>query len=261
MGDAPSDNRVDDANQRADKARGKGRYTPKQKRSEEAWAGRSIVMLESPAHRVLSLAALRALYRIEVELSNHGGNDNGKLPVTFQQFEEWGVRRHSIASAIRELAALGFIEVTQHGYGGAAGMHAPNLYRLTYRPSHRLSKKERNDTTNEWRKIKTPAEAEAAAATARKGANIRNVERAKIHFATPRSVQVSPLEKGGRNGLSHPTKKGVLLHPTKGGVLSRYSGHGGDSRASLSSTSNASARDGGASTTEAGGRRQLGCVK
>jgi hypothetical protein len=123
------------------KLTGKGSYAPKQKRSEEAFAGRHIRMLESPAHRVLSLAALRALYRIEVELGNHGGNENGELPVTFQQFEEWGVRRHSIASAIRELEALGFIEVTQHGYGGAAGAGVPNKYRLTYRPSQRLGRK------------------------------------------------------------------------------------------------------------------------
>jgi hypothetical protein len=109
------------------KLTGKGSYAPKQKRSEEAFAGRHIRMLESPAHRVLSLAALRALYRIEVELSNHGGNENGELPVTFQQFEEWGVRRHSIASAIRELEALGFIEVTQHGYGGAAQACPTNI--------------------------------------------------------------------------------------------------------------------------------------
>ena len=39
----------------------------------EAWAARSIEMLESPAYRVLSLSAHRALSRIEVEFAHHGG--------------------------------------------------------------------------------------------------------------------------------------------------------------------------------------------
>jgi Type III restriction enzyme, res subunit len=43
-----------------------------------------------------SLSAHRALARIEIELAHHGGNDNGKLPVTFDDFVQYGVRRHSI---------------------------------------------------------------------------------------------------------------------------------------------------------------------
>jgi hypothetical protein len=184
-------------------------------------------MLESAAHRALSLAALRALYRIEVELSNHSGDQKNGLLVTFQQFEEWGVRRHTIASAIRELEALGFIKVTKHGYDGASGKHAPNKYRLTYRPSHSLSKRERNDSTNEWRKIETPEEAEAIAAKARKGVNPRNVERGKevVRYSTKRGVS-SPHEKGVRHDRSRPTKRGLQAHPTKRGLLSRFSGAG-----------------------------------
>jgi hypothetical protein len=41
-----------------------------------------IEMLESPAYRVLSLSARRVLDRIDIELGHHGGNDNGRLPVT-----------------------------------------------------------------------------------------------------------------------------------------------------------------------------------
>jgi len=48
-------------------------------------------MLESPAYRVLSRAAHLVISRIEVELGHHGGNDNGKLPVTVNQFVEYGV--------------------------------------------------------------------------------------------------------------------------------------------------------------------------
>jgi hypothetical protein len=67
-------------------------------------------MLESPAFAVLSLAAHRALARIEIELAHHGGTDNGKLPVRYDDFERYGIHRHSIAPALRELVALRFIE-------------------------------------------------------------------------------------------------------------------------------------------------------
>ena len=45
---------------------------------------RLVEMHESPAYRVLSLSAHRALSRIEVEFGHHGGQDNGKLPVTLR---------------------------------------------------------------------------------------------------------------------------------------------------------------------------------
>src|ERR1700722_18458494 len=89
-------------------------------------AGQFIVhpkqMIESPAWRALSLAARRALDRIEIEHMNHGGSQNGELPVTYQDFENFGVRRHSVAPAIRELVALGIVAISKKGYGGAAGM-------------------------------------------------------------------------------------------------------------------------------------------
>jgi hypothetical protein len=75
------------------------------------WAARSIEMLESLAYRTLSLSAHRALARIEIELAHHGGNDNSKLPVTFDDFVQYGVRRHSIGSSLDELETLGFIKL------------------------------------------------------------------------------------------------------------------------------------------------------
>ena len=43
----------------------------------------------SPAFRILSPSALRALSRIEIEFAHHNGCDNGKLPVTFNDFERY----------------------------------------------------------------------------------------------------------------------------------------------------------------------------
>ena len=54
---------------------------------------------------------LSGVVRIALELRKHGGHDNGKLPITYDDFENYGVHRHSIAPAIRELVALGFIKV------------------------------------------------------------------------------------------------------------------------------------------------------
>src|SRR5262249_51825691 len=98
----------------------------------EQFSARVIRMLESPAYRALSLSAHRVLSRIEVELGHHGGSDNGKLPVTYNDFVAYGVDRHAIGAAIREAVALGFLEVTEQGRAGNAEFRSPNKFRLTY---------------------------------------------------------------------------------------------------------------------------------
>jgi len=117
-------------------------------------------MLDSPAYRVLSQAAHRILARIEVELGRHGGKDNGKLPVTTDDFVEYGIHRHAVGPAIRELEELGFIEVIR-GHVGKAGQRRPSLYRLTYLHSFG------EDPTNEWATVLTVEAAEKIAKEAR----------------------------------------------------------------------------------------------
>jgi hypothetical protein len=131
-------------------------------RIEGQFAPRKIDMLESPAFRALSLSGHRVLARLEIELAHHGGQDNGKLPCTFDDFEEYGIHRHAVAPAIRECEALGFIEITDHGRAGNREFRSPNKFRLTYRNLGRAN------PTDEWRRIKTLQEAEAIARTARK---------------------------------------------------------------------------------------------
>ena len=126
----------------------------------EQFSARTIRMLGSPAYCVLSLSARRVLDRIEIEMAQHGGGDNGKLPVTYDDFERYGIHRHCIGPAIREVVALGFVEITEQGRAGNAEWRKPNLFRLTYRPT-------KYEATNEWEKIKTPGEAEAIAQAAR----------------------------------------------------------------------------------------------
>src|SRR5262245_22026447 len=87
-----------------------------------------IEMIESPAWQALSLSARRLLDRLEIELAHHGGNDNGKLPATYQDFISYGIGTDQIAPAIREVEALGFVRVTERGRGGNAEYRKPNLF-------------------------------------------------------------------------------------------------------------------------------------
>jgi DNA-binding FadR family transcriptional regulator len=123
---------------------------------------RLIEMMVSPAYRVLSLSARRVLDRICIELAQHGGNDNGKLPVTYDQFEEYGIHREAIPPAIRELEALGFIEVTQRGKPSAGEHRLPNLFRLTC-----VNCKSTPNPTHDWRRVPDIETAETLARIAR----------------------------------------------------------------------------------------------
>jgi hypothetical protein len=136
----------------------------KQNKISGQFAVRHIKMLESPAYRVLSLSAHRVMARIEIEFARHGGEDNGKLPVTFEHFVEYGMDRHAVAPAIRELSALGFIEITEAGRSGNNELRRPNKFRLTFR--HCVGRM--GDGTHEWRLIDTIEKAQALADAARK---------------------------------------------------------------------------------------------
>jgi hypothetical protein len=126
---------------------------------------RTIEMMESPAYRALSLAAHRALNRICIELAHHGGNDNGRLPVTYDQFEEYGIHRQAIGPALRELEALGFIEITMRGRTSAGENRWPNLFRLTWVNCKSTPQAQQ---TNEWRKILNLETAHRLASVARR---------------------------------------------------------------------------------------------
>ena len=110
-----------------------------------------------PAYRVLSLSAHRILDRIEIELAHHGGHDNGKLPVTFDDFVSYGIHRHAVAPAVRELEVLGFIRITERGRAGNAEFRSPNKFAITYRPPE----------TDDWKHITTLEHAQAIANAAR----------------------------------------------------------------------------------------------
>jgi len=75
------------------------------------------------------------------------------LPVTYADFESYGIERHAIGPAIREAVALGFLEITEHGRAGNREFRSPNKFRLTFRPPGP------DFGTNEWRLIPSKKEA------------------------------------------------------------------------------------------------------
>jgi hypothetical protein len=159
------------------------------------WSPRLIEMLESPAYRALSLSGRRVINRIEIELARHGGNDNGRLPVTKQDFLDYGVSHDQVAPAIREAEALGFIRVMERSRGGNAEHRRPNLFRLTFahdRNSHR------EPPTHDWRRIKTSEEALEIAQTAR-------AAKSEIAVSTGRrAAQVAARKNRNRSWKSGP---------------------------------------------------------
>jgi hypothetical protein len=130
------------------------------------FSGRPVEMLESPAYRVLSRGAHQVMSRIEIELRHHAGRDNGKLPVTFEDFIKYGLDRHAIAPAIRELEALGFIRVTEHGRAGNAEHRSANKFYLTF-----ANERDGGEPSHDWRKVQTMEDAEQLARAARAAKN------------------------------------------------------------------------------------------
>jgi hypothetical protein len=184
-----------------------------------AFAWRLIEMLESPAHRALSLSARKILDRLEIELYRHGGKpeQNGLLPCTYDHFVEFGAHRHAIGPGIREVVALGFVEITRKGCAGNAGYRQSTLYRLTYR--HAGSDKR---ITDDWRRIETLAEAEAIAEAARKA---RPEQRSKNKSPVSKTITGTSVGKRTNRGPS-PVTETITTGPVSETITTSISRRG-----------------------------------
>jgi hypothetical protein len=160
------------------------------------FSARLIEMMESPAFQVLSLAGRRILDRLEIEIAHHGGNDNGKLPVTFDNFVEYGIHRHSIAPGLREVCALGFVEITERGRAGNAEWRRPSLYRLTYRQVGNAK------ATDEWKHITTVERALEVAHAARRQSATKKPRTARRRSA-PKNRTPVPVSAKFQCGNHH----------------------------------------------------------
>lgn len=113
-------------------------------------------MLISPAWLALPGAARDVVFRIAIEHMNHAGTENGELPVTYEDFVNYGIRKSSIALAIRQAEALGLIKVTHRGRGGNSEFRRASRYALGWLPTVDGQLPE-----NKWRWIHSDEEAQA----------------------------------------------------------------------------------------------------
>lgn len=121
----------------------------------QAFIAHTVEMRRSIAWRFLPDNARRLIDRIELEHMEHGGSENGRLVITYDDFERAGLRRKSVPLAIRQAVALGFLEVTMQGGRAAGKARAPSTYRLTYI----VGTKRSAQRTDDWKRIKAPEEA------------------------------------------------------------------------------------------------------
>jgi hypothetical protein len=186
----------------------KGRSTSRRKTNgamkiEGQFIARPIEMNQSPAFRAMSLSAHRVLARVEIEHCSHGGVDNGALPVTFQDFEDYGIDRHAIFPAIQECVALGFLQITEAGRSGNGEWRRANKFRITYLPLRGVR------PSHDWRKIETDKEAKRLAATARdKRGHAFGSRRRKSAAPSPQDIDSggeTPTYQTHRSGGETPT--------------------------------------------------------
>jgi hypothetical protein len=139
---------------------------------DQPWVWFSFEMLESGSMRSLSVNGMRVFHRIQLEHMSHGGLENGRLKVTWLDFEKFGVSRRLIKKSIDETIAAGLVAIEQRGrraHGEDRG--EPTQYRLTYLPVAEPG--DYRPATNDWKRFESNAGAarDAIKAVARRGGN------------------------------------------------------------------------------------------
>ena len=178
---------------------------------------RLVAMMESPPFKVLSHAGHRLLARLEIELSHHGGTNNGALTVTYSDLIDFGIDRPSIAPTVREVVALKFVVIERQGFGGNKAYRQASQYRLTYRHTDRA------DPTDDWRSIKTIKEARRIAIAARKAKDpaavarsvryVKKNQNAEMGIASSPGGESHPETVSSPGGESHPSYQGGESSP------------------------------------------------
>jgi hypothetical protein len=102
----------------------------------ESFTWHTMEMLESPAWRAMPPVAHQIVERVELEHLRHGCQENGRLPVTYDDFAKYGIRRKSIPFGIRAAVALGWIDIVELGHRGAPDLRRAARYALTWVDRH-----------------------------------------------------------------------------------------------------------------------------
>lgn len=171
------------------------------------FAPRPIEMLESPAYRALNGSEHKILARLEIEFSNHGGSENGRLPCTFDDFVKYGIHREAIAPSLRALQSLGFIEITERGSAGNAAWRRPHIYRLTYRHT------DDENPTHDWKHVTQSGQAKQLARNARQKPEKFNSQSRKPYQTQSRKPYCLSGFSGTESGTtSSSTESGTTIY-------------------------------------------------
>jgi hypothetical protein len=175
------------------------------KRHRSNWAERPRAaipfrLLDSYAYLAISHAARHAFWRLIVEHGRHAGRDNGRLACTRRDFEAWGVARNLAARAIRELVAVGLVEITRAGSAGNADQRLATHYRLTAFPA---VGREGADGTHDYERIATMEDAAALVREAENPVSKRDVTNGSKGAAATKN------HNSGRKSVAETGRKSV----------------------------------------------------
>jgi hypothetical protein len=152
-------------------------------------------LIESDAWKVQSLTCRRLIDFLMLEHMAHGGKENGALVATRRQLEDFGLRRNSIAGAIREAERLGLAHC-DHG-----GHRVASRFTLTWLPHH-----DGGPPSNRWREYRPSQKPQVPAnkrprRKAPETATKKAPETATITaFEGPRNGDHKREDQGPRNG-------------------------------------------------------------
>jgi hypothetical protein len=155
--------------------RARSKWAKGERKIEASFVPFPAEMIEGAAFRSLSASGFKVLLLLGTVWARHGGpgaNINGKIVASYERFAKfWGMDKHSVAMALRELVALGFIE-RKKGSAGNADARESNAFRLTYLPAEGVP----GTGSHDWRKFATGDQAEAVRTEAR-GASVDDARR------------------------------------------------------------------------------------
>jgi len=163
---------------------------------------------DSSAWRALSHADVRVYLAMRRKL---GGTNNGDINATLAELRHAGISSSStLSTALHRLEALGFIAKTRQG-GIAFGGKLCSLYRFTDVETFDIAKAgvKAGQATNEWKRLKTLAEARAAVRPfmRKNKSKVRPSERSASISEVERCKSDSNIEQVGHAPI-RPSKQG-----------------------------------------------------
>jgi hypothetical protein len=168
------------------------------KRADEPFVMLPRSLLESYAWRALSRAGHQVVARVVIEHLAHGGRENGRLIVRYEDFLEYGIHLHAIAPAQREVCALGLLIMVERGRAGNAEYRIPHKWALAF-----VKGKHGAMHSTTWKRFQSLQEAKAVAVEARKAKDTNAVAKGKVQAKrrAPLPDSVIPFTAGfrGRN--------------------------------------------------------------